>query len=114
MTALAQQHCEIDGGAQGPLSREAADRWLAELGGDWSITASGQLEKTYTFDGFRPALAFVVECGVIAEVEQHHPDLGLRYGAVTASISTHAVQGLTLSDFILAAKLDAAHAAGRS
>jgi 4a-hydroxytetrahydrobiopterin dehydratase len=64
------------------------------------------LEKRFTFPDFARALEFVNRAGAVAEREGHHPDLHLSWGTVTVELWTHAIDGLTESDFILAAKLD--------
>lgn len=66
------------------------------------------LTKTFTFKNFREALAFTNEVGRIAEQQKHHPDIYLSWGRVRLDIWTHKIDGLTESDFVLAAKCDAA------
>ncbi len=78
----------------------------AQLHG-WQVVAEHHLTKTYVFPDFRTALEFVNRAGAIAEAEGHHPDLYLAWGKVEAKIWTHKVDGLTESDFILAARIDA-------
>jgi 4a-hydroxytetrahydrobiopterin dehydratase len=65
------------------------------------------VEKSYAFPDFAQALAFVNQVGALAEAEGHHPDLHLAWGKVRIEIWTHAIGGLSESDFILAAKIDA-------
>jgi 4a-hydroxytetrahydrobiopterin dehydratase len=64
------------------------------------------LSKSHTFPDFVSALDFVNRVGAIAEQEGHHPDLYLSWGKVEVRIWTHKINGLTESDFILAAKID--------
>jgi 4a-hydroxytetrahydrobiopterin dehydratase len=64
------------------------------------------LERTFTFPNFRTALAFTNRVGELAEQQGHHPDIHLAWGKVTVTISTHKIDGLTESDFVLAAKID--------
>ena len=64
------------------------------------------LERTFTFGNFVEALAFVNRVGEVAEQEGHHPDIYLSWGKVEIRIWTHKINGLTESDFILAAKID--------
>ena len=65
------------------------------------------LEKTYAFADFAGALAFTNRVGVVAETEGHHPDIELGWGRVLLRIWTHKIDGLTESDFVLAARADA-------
>ena len=64
------------------------------------------LERRYDFKNFRQALAFTNRVGGLAEEEGHHPDIYLAWGRVDLKIWTHTIDGLTESDFILAAKVD--------
>jgi 4a-hydroxytetrahydrobiopterin dehydratase len=73
----------------------------------WTVARDHQLERVFKFPDFVTALAFVNQIGAIAEAEGHHPDLELGWGRVAVKLYTHKVDGLTESDFILAAKIDA-------
>jgi 4a-hydroxytetrahydrobiopterin dehydratase len=73
------------------------------------VVEGHHLLKVYTFPDFRTALDFVNGAGEIAETEGHHPDLILSWGKVEVKIWTHKIDGLTESDFILAAKIEQLH-----
>ncbi len=64
------------------------------------------LERTFTFPDFLQALAFTNKVGALAEEQGHHPDIALAWGKVGITIWTHKIDGLTESDFVLAAKID--------
>ena len=64
------------------------------------------LTRTFDFPDFVMALAFVNRLGGLAEEQGHHPDLLLRWGSVRVDIWSHKVDGLTESDFVLAAKVE--------
>jgi 4a-hydroxytetrahydrobiopterin dehydratase len=64
------------------------------------------LEKTFEFKDFREALTFTNRVGELAETVGHHPDIYLSWGKVKVTIWTHKIDGLTESDFILAAKIE--------
>lgn len=74
----------------------------------WEVVEEHHLLKPYKFNNFRDALEFVNRAGEIAEREGHHPDISFGWGYAEIKIWTHAVDGLSESDFILAAKIDAA------
>jgi 4a-hydroxytetrahydrobiopterin dehydratase len=76
------------------------------LGGGWKAVAGHHLEKEYSFADFKQALDFTNKIGEIAEHQGHHPDIYLAWGKVRLTIWTHKIDGLTESDFILAAKAD--------
>jgi len=102
---LANKHCVPCRGGVPPLAGAALDDLKAQLAG-WEVVREHHLEKTYTFPDFQKALVFVNRAGAIAEQEGHHPDLHLSWGKVGVEIWTHKIDGLTESDFILAAKID--------
>ncbi len=85
---------------------------LAELHGQladpaqWKIIDEHHLVRAFKFPDFKSALAFVNRVGEVAEEQGHHPDILLGWGKVEITTWTHAVNGLTESDFILAAKID--------
>jgi 4a-hydroxytetrahydrobiopterin dehydratase len=81
---------------------------LAQLAG-WQVVDDHHLSKTYLFSDFRTALDFVNRVGAVAEEQGHHPDLYLAWGKVEVKTWTHKIDGLTESDFILAAKIDLLH-----
>lgn len=89
------------------LKGEALKPLYMQLGEGWKIIEEHHLEKSYTFSNFKEALSFTSIVGHIAEEEGHHPDIFLTWGKVALQIWTHKVDGLTESDFILAAKIEA-------
>jgi 4a-hydroxytetrahydrobiopterin dehydratase len=107
-TPLAGRHCVACEPGTPPLPQAEVGRLLTQLDG-WEVDETEshlQLVKTYKFKGFMPGVEFVNRIARIAEEEAHHPDILLRYGAVTVQLWTHAAGGLTENDFILAAKVD--------
>ncbi len=103
-TALSQQRClPMEG--QPAMTAEAIEQHLAQVPG-W-VLAAGSIEKRYGFPDFHRTLAFVNALAWIANTEDHHPDLLLSYGQCTVRFNTHAVGGISLNDFICAAKVDA-------
>lgn len=92
-----------------PLKAQALRDLANQLGGNWRVVNEHHLEKSYTFPDFKEALAFTDKVGAIAESEGHHPDIFLAWGKVTLTIWTHKIDGLTESDFVLAARADAAY-----
>jgi 4a-hydroxytetrahydrobiopterin dehydratase len=74
--------------------------------GQWKIIDEHRLVRAYKFGDFKTALAFVNRVGELAEEQGHHPEIVLGWGKVEIRTWTHAVDGLTESDFILAAKIE--------
>jgi len=106
MSELAKRECTPCRGGVPPLRGEALSTLMRLLGGGWQVVGEHHLEKLYAFPDFCSALAFVNDVGELAERQGHHPDLHLAWGKVGVQIWTHAIDGLTESDFVLAAKID--------
>ncbi len=105
-SALANEKCVACKGGVPPLKGAELQGLAKELGGGWRIAGEHHLEKEFRFPDFEQALSFTNAVGAIAEREGHHPDVHLAWGKVRLEIWTHKVDGLTRSDFILAAKID--------
>jgi 4a-hydroxytetrahydrobiopterin dehydratase len=106
--SLADQQCIPCRGGVPPLAQARIDELLGELELGWRLNAAGHLERGYDFRNFADALAFANRVGAIAEQEAHHPDLHVAWGRCVVEIWTHKIDGLTESDFYLAAKADRA------
>jgi 4a-hydroxytetrahydrobiopterin dehydratase len=87
------------------LSRDDILTRLASLGGSWRLQGDA-LVKTFSFDGFPGAVAFVERLVPGAEAADHHPDVTINYRRVTLSYSTHSEGGVTEKDFAGAAMAD--------
>ena len=107
MIDLATKECVPCRGGVPPLTAEQIAPLKALIGSDWEVVGAHHLSREFTFPDFRQALAFTNRVGELAEREGHHPDIHLAWGKVGIEIWTHKVDGLTESDFILAAKIDA-------
>jgi 4a-hydroxytetrahydrobiopterin dehydratase len=103
---LAAKHCVPCQGGVPPLEGDELRSYQEELGGDWDVVDGHHLRKTFEFEDFVTALDFVNRVGALAEEEGHHPDLRLSWGQVVVEVWTHKIDGLTESDFVLAAKID--------
>ncbi len=108
---LAEKHCVPCRGGVPPLKGEELEKMKAQVSG-WNVVNEHHLTKSFKFPDFKTALDFVNRVGAIAEEEGHHPDLYLSWGRVEVRTWTHKIDGLTESDFILAAKIDALGRAG--
>ena len=105
MAGLSEQTCVPCRGGVPPLTPDESQRLLSQVDG-WSVVDNHHIEKERTFADFKTALNFVNAVGAIAEEQGHHPDIYLAWGRVRVTIWTHKIDGLTESDFILAAKID--------
>jgi len=103
---LATKECVPCKGGVPPLKGESLKAYLDNLDHDWKVIDEHHLEKQFTFKDFREALAFTNQVGELAETQNHHPDIYLAWGKVKITIWTHKIDGLTESDFVLAAKIE--------
>ena len=106
MPALAEKECAACKGAVAALKGNELNQMKQQLDGGWQVVNEHHLEKDYKFKDFREALNFTNKVGELAEAQGHHPDIYLAWGKVKVTIWTHKVNGLTESDFVLAAKTD--------
>lgn len=105
--SLAEQHCVPCGGEAEALNMTAAQKLLADMSG-WKLSDDGkQISREWNFKNFIKALDFVNQVGVIAEAENHHPDIALGWGYVKITLMTHDLGGLHQNDFVVAAKINA-------
>ncbi|MBT9474236.1 4a-hydroxytetrahydrobiopterin dehydratase [Polaromonas sp.] len=83
---------------------------LTKLNGEqplgWRLM-DGALEKTFNFKNFYETMGFVNAVAFIANAEDHHPDLSVRFSKCTVRFNTHDVNGISVSDFFCASKVDA-------
>ena len=105
MSELADRQCVPCRGGVPPLKGDEVQALLGQLAG-WQAVGEHHLLKTYRFQTFRETLAFVNQVGELAEEQGHHPDICFGWGKAEISIWTHKIDGLTESDFVLAAKID--------
>jgi 4a-hydroxytetrahydrobiopterin dehydratase len=103
---LGDEKCIPCRGGVPPLKGDELYALASQLGNGWRVIEDHHLEKDFTFSDFAQALSFTNAVGAIAEREGHHPDIYLAWGKVRITIWTHKIDGLTRSDFILAAKID--------
>lgn len=104
MTELTRKRCVPCEGGIPKLDAEGIAIFLPKVQG-WEARED-RLHKTYRFKDFMEAMGFLNRMAEVAEAEGHHPDFCVHYNQVDVTIWTHAVDGLTENDFILAAKID--------
>lgn len=104
MTELTQIRCVPCEGGVPPLDAAEVKKLLGQLSG-WSPSGE-RISKEFSFQNFVAAMHFVNRVADLAEQEGHHPDIHIHYSRVRLDIWTHAINGLSENDFILAAKID--------
>ncbi len=102
--SLTKSKCAPCEGGISPLSDEEAKKYLKDISG-WS-KIDNKIQKEFDFKKYLDGLEFVYSVGKLADNEGHHPDVYLGYNKVKITLTTHAINGLSKNDFILAAKID--------
>jgi 4a-hydroxytetrahydrobiopterin dehydratase len=104
MNPLTEQRCRtLEGGSA--MAADEIRRYLAQAPG-WAL-AGDAIEKSYRFGNFHQTMAFVNALAWVAHAEDHHPELRLGYDRCVVRYNTHSVGGISINDFICAAKVDA-------
>ena len=116
MRDLSQMKCVPCKGGVPPLS-EIEIRELCPLVPEWALIENDgppRLNRCYRFNDFAAAMAFSNKVGEIAEIEDHHPEILIVYGAATVTWWTTSIQGLHRNDFIMAARTDKLYEGGKA
>jgi 4a-hydroxytetrahydrobiopterin dehydratase len=102
---LASQTCVPCRGGVPPVKGKELQQILQQVP-QWKAVNEHHISRTFTFPDFKQALDFVNRVGEVAEQQGHHPDILLTWGKAEITLWTHKIDGLTQSDFIMAAKID--------
>ena len=103
---LIKNKCEPCSGNTHKLDFKEISSFLSELD-DWSVNDNQEMIfKKFKFSNFNKALNFTNKIAKLADIEGHHPDISIGWGYCLVMVHTHAINGLSINDFILAAKID--------
>lgn len=105
MNLLDKKCVPCEGGAE-PLSERDAKAFLTHAPG-WTLDKAAMISREFTFKDFVEAMKFVNRVAEIAESEGHHPNIHIFYNRIRLDLFTHAINGLSENDFIVAAKINA-------
>ena len=109
MNDLLKKKCAPCEGGILPLDKSEIDKYQKKIDG-WAVSENEKkiycLEKKFTFKDFINSQNFINKVGKISEEEGHHPDISFGWGYAKIIVTTHAIEGLSENDFILAAKID--------
>jgi len=109
MTALISQQCTEFSKDNSPLEKDRTLELLQQLEPQWQLNEqSKNISFTFKFKNYYQTMAFVNVVAQIAHQQNHHPDLSIKYNQCAITYSTHSVGGLSINDFICAAKINAA------
>ena len=103
---LKNQKCKACSGNTQVFNEKQISDHLAKLN-NWTVNDEQKMiYKKFTFKTFKQALNFTNKVGELADIEGHHPDVSLGWGYSLIMLHTHAIKGLSINDFIMAAKID--------
>lgn len=105
-SGLASKKCVPCEGGVPPLTDQEIAKYEQEISSGWKVVDNRKLFRQFSFVNYRHTMDFVNKVAEIAEAEGHHPVMHVFYGRVDMELWTHAIDGLSENDFILAAKID--------
>jgi 4a-hydroxytetrahydrobiopterin dehydratase len=109
MSDLAKKKCVPCEGGVLPFDISEIHKYQKKVDG-WEVLNNEKknffLFKKFNFKNFLDSQNFINKVGIISENEDHHPDISFGWGYAEIKITTHAIEGLSENDFILAAKID--------
>ena len=103
---LSKRKCKPCEGGVAPLDQKEVAEYLKQIKDDWKFTDKNKISKEFLFVNFRHTMDFVNKVADLAEEEGHHPVMHVYFGRVVIELWTHAINGLSENDFILASKID--------
>ena len=106
MEELREKKCKSCSGEEEPLKGNEIEEFLGRVKEGWNVVENKKIRKVFSFENFKRGMAFAQNIASVAEKEQHHPDLCIHYKSVEVELTTHAIDGLSENDFIMAAKID--------
>lgn len=103
---LGNKRCKPCEGGIAPLNEEEVAEYRKQIMDDWKVIENKKIIKEYLFVNYRHSMDFVNKVANLAEEEGHHPVMHVYYGRVVIELWTHAIEGLSENDFIMAFKID--------
>lgn len=105
MDLLNKKCVPCEGGAK-PFDKETIAAYLPLLKLPWQVIDDKKMRHEFKFETFIKAITFVNKVAHLAEAEGHHPDIRIYYNKIMIELWTHAIGGLSINDFIVAAKME--------
>lgn len=106
MLKLTESKCKPCEGGVPKLTPEEITEYKRQINADWKVINNNRITKTFSFVNFKHTMNFVNKLADLAEEEGHHPVMHVQYAKLDIDLWTHAIDGLSENDFILAAKID--------
>ena len=102
---LSQKKCKPCEGGVAPLNQQEVAMYKNQLKDEWKVTDTNKISREFWFVNYKHTMDFVNKVADLAEEEGHHPVMHVYYGRLTIELWTHAINGLSENDFILASKI---------
>ena len=104
MSIFANKQCESE---TSRLTDDDIKQHLPEISSEWKLAKDGKsISRTFKFKNYHDTMAFVNVVAMVAHQQDHHPEMIVTYNTCRVEFSTHSVDGLSMNDFICAAKVD--------
>lgn len=106
MIELKEKHCTPCQEGTSPLNTEEIEKFKKQVSNDWKVIDNKKIKREFPFENFKRSMAFAQNVALLADQEDHHPDMCIHYSSVEVELSTHKIGGLSGNDFIMADKID--------
>ena len=103
---ISQKKCKPCEGGVSPFDQNEVAEYKKLIQNDWNAIGNKKITREYSFVNYRHTMDFVTKVAQLAEEEGHHPVMHVYYGRVVIELWTHAIDGLSENDFIMAYKID--------
>lgn len=103
---LKNKNCKPCEGGIPPLNQAEIAEYRKQINKDWDVVDNKKINRNFSFVNYSHTIDFVNKVAELAEEEEHHPVMHVYYGKIHMELWTHAIDGLSENDFILAAKID--------
>ncbi len=103
---LSKKKCKPCEGGIAPLNSQEIAKYKRHIKDDWEVINDNKISIELMFENYKQVIDFVNKAAALAEEEGHHPVMHVYYGRVVVELWTHAINGLSENDFILASKID--------
>ncbi|HYQ59054.1 MAG TPA: 4a-hydroxytetrahydrobiopterin dehydratase, partial [Draconibacterium sp.] len=102
---LHEKSCKSFPDGTAPLNEKEITDYITKVSSGWQVFEGKRIKKEFPFKNFKQSMAFAQMVALVAEKEDHHPDMCIHYGSVEIELTTHSIGGLSENDFIVAAKI---------
>ncbi len=103
---LSKKKCIPCEGGITPLSKDQVAEYKKHIQADWKVAENKKISREYSFVNYKHTMDFVNKVANLAEEEGHHPVMHVHFGKVLIELWTHAINGLSENDFIMASKIE--------